>query len=53
MATATIAQASVAATTITQASATVNQGGQSNLQRFKALHPLTFRGGGNPMVVDH
>ena len=43
----------VAATTIAQASATVSQGGLSNLQRFKALHPPTFRGGGDPMIAAH
>ena len=36
-----------------QASAIGSQGGSSNLQRFKAHHPPTFRGGGEPMVVDH
>ena len=25
----------------------------SNLQRFRAYHPPTFTGGGDPMVVDH
>ena len=25
----------------------------SNLQRFRAHHPLTFRGGGDPLVADH
>ena len=40
-------------TTIAQASAAGGQGGLSNLQRFKAHHPLTFKGGGDPMVVDH
>ena len=25
----------------------------SNLQRFRAHHPPTFAGGGNPMVTDH
>ena len=34
------------ATTITQASANLGQGGSSNLQRFKAHHPPTFKGGG-------
>ena len=29
------------------------QGGASNLQRFKADHPSTFTGGGDPMVADH
>ena len=52
-ATATIAHASVAAATIAQASATAGQGGSSNLQSFKAHHPLTFMGGGDPMVADH
>ena len=51
--TTTIAQASVVAATIAQASATGSQGGPSNLQRFKAHHPLTFREGGDPMVADH
>ena len=51
--TATIARASVVAATIAQASATVGQGGSSNLQRFKAHHPTTFKGGGDPTVVDH
>ena len=41
------------AATIAQASATGSQGGSSNLQRFKAHHPPTFRGGGDPMVADH
>ena len=49
----TIAQASVTTATIAQASATVGQGGLSNLQRFKAHHPLTFKGGGDPMIADH
>ena len=53
MATTTIAQESDAAANIAQASATVNQGGPSNLQRFKAHHPPNFKGGGDPMVVDH
>ena len=34
----------VAAATLTQISATRSQGGSSNLQRFKAHHPPTFRG---------
>ena len=41
------------ATTITQASENVGQGGPSNLQRFKAHHPLTFKGGGEPTEDDH
>ena len=52
-ATATIAQMSDAAATIAQASATVGQGGLSNLQRFKAHHPPTFMGEGDPTVADH
>ena len=43
----------VAATIIAQASATLSQGGSSNLQRFKAHHPPTFRGGGDQMIADH
>ena len=43
----------VAAAKIVQASATVSHGGSSNLQRFKAHHPPTFKGGGDPMVADH
>ena len=52
-ATTTITQASVVGPTIAQASANVGQGGPSNLQRFKAHHPLTFKGGGEPMEADH
>ena len=51
--TATIAWESNVATTIAQTSATVGQGGSSNLQRFKAHHPPTFKGGGEPMEADH
>ena len=43
----------IAAAAIAQASAAGSQGGPSNLQRFRAHHPLTFTGGGDPMVVDH
>ena len=39
--------------TAAQADATKGQGGASNLQRFKAHHPPTFMGGGDPMVADH
>ena len=53
VATAIIAQASATVATITQASATMGQGGLSNLQRFKAHHPPTFREGGDPMIADH
>ena len=41
------------AATIAHASATGSQGGSSNLQRFKAHHPSTFKGGGDPMVANH
>ena len=40
-------------TTIAKTSAVGDQGGPSDLKGFKAHHPLTFRGGGNPMVADH
>ena len=43
----------VAAATIAQASIAGSQGGPSNLQRFRAHHPPTFTGGGDPMVADH
>ena len=43
----------VAAATIAQASIAGNQGGPSNLQRFRAHHPPTSTGGGDPMVADH
>ena len=43
----------VAAAAITQASIAGSQGGPSNLQRFRAHHPPTFTGRGDPMVVDH
>ena len=43
----------VAFTTIAHASAVGGQGGPSDLQRFIAHHPPTFRGGGDPMVADH
>ena len=42
-----------AVTTIAHASAVGGKGGSSNLQRFKAHHPPTFTGGGDPMVADH
>ena len=38
---------------IAQANVAGSQGGPSNLQRFKAHHPSTFTGGGDPMMVDH
>ena len=40
-------------TSFAQASAVGGQGGRSNLQRFKMHHPLTFTGGGDPIMVDH
>ena len=43
----------IAAAAIAQASVAGSQGGPSNLQRFRAFHPLTFTGGGDPMVADH
>ena len=43
----------IAAAGITQAGIAGSQGGPSNLQRFRAHHPLTFTGGGDPMVADH
>ena len=39
--------------TAAQADAARGQGGASNLQRFKAHHPPTFTGGGDPMVANH
>ena len=43
----------VAAAAIAQAGIAGSQGGPSNLQRFRAHHPPTFIGGGDPMVADH
>ena len=40
-------------TTIAQTSAAGDQRGPSDLQRFRAHHPPTFRGAGDPMVADH
>ena len=40
-------------TTIAHTSAAGGQGGSSDLQRFKAHHPPTFRGGRDPVVADH
>ena len=40
-------------TTIAQASAASGQGGPSDLQRFRAHHPPTFRGRGDSVVADH
>ena len=43
----------VAAAAIAHADTAGSQGGPSNLQRFRAHHPPTFTGGGDPMVADH
>ena len=43
----------ITAVAIAQASIAGSQGGPSNLQRFRAHHPPTFTGGGDPMGVDH
>ena len=41
----------IAADAIAQASVAGSQEGPSNLQKFRAHHPLTFTGGGDPMVA--
>ena len=43
----------IAIVAIAQAGIVGSQGGPSNLQKFKAHHPPTFTGGGDPVVVDH
>ena len=43
----------VAAAAIARASVANSQGGPNNLHRFRAHHPPTFTGGGDPMVADH
>ena len=43
----------VAEAAIAHASIASSQGDPSNLQRFRAYHPPTFKGGGDPMVTDH
>ena len=43
----------IVAAAIAQAGIAGSQGSTSNLQRFRAHHPLTFTGGGDPMVADH
>ena len=43
----------ITANAIAQASMVGRQEDPSNLQRFRAHHPPTFTGGGDPMVVDH
>ena len=40
-------------TTIAQTSVVRGQGGPSDLQRFRAHHPPSFRGGGDLVVADH
>ena len=39
--------------TIVKVGVAEGQGGMSNLQRFRAHHSPTFRGGGDPLVADH
>ena len=43
----------VTVATIVQAGVAGGQGGMSNLQRFMAHHPPTFKGGGDPFVAYH
>ena len=43
----------IAADAIVQAGIAGRQEDPSNLQRFRAHHPPTFIGGGDPMVADH
>ena len=43
----------VAEAAIAQASIAGSQGDPSNLHRFRAYHPPTFTGGGDPVVTDH
>ena len=43
----------ITAAAIAQAGITSRQEDPSNLQRFRAHHPPTFTGGGDPMVEDH
>ena len=43
----------VAEAAIAHASIAGSQGDPSNLQRFRAHHPPTFTGGGDPTVADH
>ena len=42
----------IVAAAIAQASVAGSQGDPSNLQRFRAHHPSTFTGRGDPMVTD-
>ena len=43
----------ITANAIAQAGIAGRQEDPSNLQRFRAHHPPTFIGGGDPMVTDH
>ena len=43
----------ITAAAIAQAGIVGRQEDPSNLQRFRAHHPPTFTGGGDPMVADH
>ena len=43
----------IVAAVIAHANTAGSQGGPSNLQRFRAHHPPTFTGGGDPMMADH
>ena len=43
----------ITAAAIAQVGIAGSQGGPSNLQRFRAHHPLTITWGGDPMVEDH
>ena len=43
----------ITAVAIAQAGIAGRQEDPSNLQRFRAHHPPTFTGGGDPMVADH
>ena len=43
----------IATAAISQAGIAGRQEDPSNLQRFRAHHPPTFTGGGDPMVADH
>ena len=43
----------ITAAAMAQAGIVGRQEDPSNLQRFRAYHPPTFTGGGDPMAVDH
>ena len=43
----------IAVTAIAKAGIAGSQGGPNNLQKFRAHHPPTFTGGGDPMVAYH